>query len=124
MQHRRPRKAIRPSAKIKVDYLIPIVQDSTRRPHPHTAYEEWNKLLFLNKMDEPTHCGRDKGSEGWGKRREKSDHWWVAIPKSTLQRLLRLLRNDARRIFDQRWIIAWTGEKVYELGDTVKTKPK
>ena len=107
-----------------MDYLIPIRQDSTRRAHPHTAYEEWNKLLLLNRMDAPTHGGRHRGAEGWGKRRETSDHWWMAIPRTKLQGFLRLLREDARRIFDQRWIIAWTGEKVFELGDTVKTRPK
>ena len=117
-------KRIRPSTRIKIDFLIPIVQDSTKRPHPHTGYRDWNTLLFLYEIDNPTHCGRDKGSEGWGKADEDSDHWWVAIPKRKLQVLLRLLRDQARPIFDQRWIIAWTGEKVYRLGDTVETKPK
>jgi hypothetical protein len=118
-------KGIQPSTKIKVDFLIPITQDSPpKRSHPHTAYAEWNTWLFIKKIDKPTCCGgEDVGSEGWGKSDENSIHWWVVIPKRKLQVLLRLLRDKARRIFDQRWIIAWTGEKVYELGDTVKTKP-
>lgn len=125
MPERKGPKRIRPSAKIKVDFLIPIVQDSTKRRHPHTAYREWNTLLFLNQIDKPTRSGgRHEGSEGWGKAAEYSVHWWVAIPKRKLQTLLRLLRDDARPIFDQRWIIAWTGEQVYELGDTVKTRTK
>ena len=81
-------------------------------------------MLFLNEIDKPTHCGRDMGSEGWGRADEKSDHWWVVIPKRRFQGLLRLLRDKARPIFDQRWMIAWTGEKAYELGDTIKTKPR
>jgi hypothetical protein len=118
-------RSIRPSTKIKVDFVIPILQDSTKRRHPHTAYEEWNTLLFLNGIDKPTLSGGwHEGSEGWGKAAEYSVHWWVAIPNRKLQTLLRLLRDQARRIFDQRWIIVWAGEKVYELGDTVKSKPK
>ena len=42
-------KRIRPSAEIKVEFLIPSIQDSTKREHPHTAYAEWNKLLFLTR---------------------------------------------------------------------------
>lgn len=125
MPQRKRRKRIRPSVKIKVDFLIPIVQDSTKRRHPHTAYEEWNTLLFVNEIDKPTRSGGlHEGSEGWGKAAEHSVHWWVAIPKRKLQTLLRLLRDEARPIFDQRWIIAWTGEKVYELGETVKTRAR
>ena len=125
MSKRKNPRSIRPSTKIKVDFVIPIPQDSTKRRHPHTAYEEWNTLLFLNGIDKPTLSGgRHEGSEGWGKAAEYSVHWWVAIPNRKLQTLLRLLRDQARRIFDQRWIIVWAGEKVYELGDTVKSKPK
>jgi hypothetical protein len=117
-------KSIRSSGWIKIDFLIPIVQDSTKLEHPHTAYQDWNTQLFLCEIDEPTHCGRDRGSEGWGKAHEVSDHWWVATPKRKLQVLLRLLRDQARQIFDQRWIIAWTGEQIYRLGDTVEVKRK
>ncbi len=116
-------KAIRPSGDIKVDFLIPILQDSEpKRQHPETAYAEWARLLFLNFDNTPTYGGRHRGPEGRSTDDEDSDHWWVAIPKRQLQTLLRLLRDEARPIFDQRWIIAWTGETVYKLGDTIKTK--
>lgn len=124
VEKRRRVKGIRPSGDIKVDFLIPILQDSTLRRHAHTAYAEWARLLFLNLDNEPTYGGRHRGSEGWSRAAEVADHWWVAIPRRKLQTLLRLLRDDARLIFDQRWIIAWTGETVYKLGDTVQTKPK
>ena len=113
---------IRPSDKVKVDFLIPIVQDSTKRPHLHTAYEEWNTLLFLKEIEKPTRGGWHEGSEGWDRAVEHSVHWWVAIPRRRLQTLLCLLRDEARRIFDQRWIIAWTGETVYELSAKVKVR--
>jgi len=116
-------KGIRPSSDIKVDFLIPILRDSKpKREHPETAYAEWARLLFLNIDNMPTYGGRHRGPEGRSKNDEDSDHWWVAIPRGQLQTLLRLLRDEARAIFDQRWIIAWTGETVYKLGDTVKTK--
>lgn len=124
MPQRKRSKGIRPSAgEVKVDFLIPVTQDSPpKRQHPHTAYAEWHKLLFLHGIDNgPTSCGRDKGPEEWGEA-EVSDHWWVVTPKRKLQVLLHLLRDEARRIFDQRWIIAWTGEKPYKIGDTIKTK--
>ena len=124
MPHRKRQKRIRPSAEIKVEFLIPIVQDSTKREHPHTAYAEWNRLLFLNEIDQPTRAsGRHRGSEGWGKAAEYSVHWWVVIPKRKLQTLLRLLLDEARPIFDQRWILVWIGsEEVYKLGEKTRAK--
>ena len=121
MKKRKRAKRIRPSGEIKVDFLIPILQDSTKRQHPETAYAEWARLLFLNIDNMPTHGGRHRGPEGGSTGDEDSDHWWVAIPRGQLQTLLRLLRDEARPIFDQRWIIAWTGKTVYKLDDTVKT---
>lgn len=122
--HRKRTKTIGPSSEIKLDFLIPIVQDSTKRPHPHTAYEEWHRLLFVNHIHLPTrYSGRDKGHEEQGMAAEESVHWYVFIPKRKLQRLLRLLRDDATRIFDQRWILAWEEKvKPYKLGETKKTK--
>ena len=81
-------------------------------------------MLFIHGIDRPTFAGIQRGSEAWGKSVETSCHWWVAIPSRKVQVLLRLLRKDARRIFDQRWIIAWAGDKVYELGETVRTKSR
>jgi hypothetical protein len=123
VEKRKQAKRIRPSSEIKVDFLIPIVQDSPpRRQHPETAYAEWAQLLFLNIDNLPTHAGRSRGPEGGSTDDEVSDHWWVSIPRRQLQTLLRLLRDEAPRIFDQRWIIAWTGGTVYKLGDTAKPK--
>jgi hypothetical protein len=70
----------------------------------------------------PTQGPPERGREGWGKEAEDSLHWWTGVRKDQVQVLLRLLRHDARRIFDQRWIIAWVGEKVYTLGDVPPRK--
>ena len=115
------RSGIRP-ALIKVDFLIPRLQDTTRRQHPHTAYEEWDTLLMEHEIHPPTQGPPERGREGWGKEAEDSLHWWTGVRKDQVQVLLRLLRHDARRIFDQRWIIAWVGEKVYTLGDVPQRK--
>jgi hypothetical protein len=121
-RQRQRAKTIRPSGEIKVDFLIPVFQDLTEREHPHTAYAEWARLLLLNIDNMPTYGGRQRGPEGGSTDDEDSDHWWVSIPRGQLQTLLRLLRDEAPRIFHQRWIIAWTGKTVYKLGDTVGTK--
>jgi len=72
---RKRTRTIRSSSEIKVDFLIPIVQDSTKRPHPHTAYEEWHGLLFVNDIPLPTrYSGRDKGPEERGMAAEESVH--------------------------------------------------
>lgn len=103
-------------ALIKVDFIIPRLQDTTRRLHPHTAYEEWDTLLMGHDIHPPTLGPPERGREGWGEGMEDSLHWWTGVRKDQVQTLLRLLKRDAQRIFDQRWIIAWVGEKVYTLG--------
>ena len=120
-QERAGRRGIRP-ALIKVDFLIPRLQDTTRRPHPHTAYEEWDTLLMDHDIHPPTLGPPERGREGWGKETEDSLHWWTGVRKDQVQVLLRLLRQAARRIFDQRWIIGWIGEEVYILGDVPPRK--
>src|SRR3989304_3473398 len=92
---------IRP-ALIKGGFLIPRLQDTTRRQHPHTAYEEWDTLLMEHQIHPPTEGPPERGREGWGKEAEDSLHWWTGVRKNQVQVLLRLLRHDARRIFDQK----------------------
>jgi hypothetical protein len=103
---------------IRIDYLIPLVQDEPpRRQHPHTAYAEWDRILWENGIFRPTkHLGLEEGSEGWGKPVEKSRHWWVGVSnEAEVQLLLDLLGTEATRIFHQRWIIAGRGDQLYEL---------
>lgn len=121
MKRSRPRARLVP-VRVKVDFLIPRLQDDTRRPHPHTAYEEWNTLLTEYEIHPPTQGPVERGSEGWGKRPEDSLHWWTGVDKEQVATLLRLLKDDARRIFHQRWIVAWIGEEFYELGDVPRPK--
>jgi hypothetical protein len=59
----------------------------------------------------PTQGPPERGREGWGKEAEDSLHWWTGVRKNQVQVLLRLLRHDARRIFDQRWMIAFGRRK-------------
>lgn len=113
-----------PPAGIKVDFLIPRLQDTTRRPHPHTAYEEWDTLLMEHDIHPPTLAPPERGREGWGKEAEDSLHWWTGVREDRVQTLLQLLEKDARRIFDQRWIIAWTGDKFYTLGGVPRPRKR
>ena len=104
------RSGIRP-ALIKVDFLIPRLQDTTRRQRPHTAYEEWDTPLWSTRSIHPREGPPERGREGWGKEAEDSLHWWTGGRKNQVQVLLRLLRHEARRIFDQRWMIAFGRRK-------------
>lgn len=116
-KRRGSRKRLKPSL-IRIDYLIPLVQDEPpRRQHPHTAYAEWDRILWENGIFRPTkHLGLEEGSEGWGKPVEKSRHWWVGVSnEAEVQLLLDLLGTEATRIFHQRWIIAGRGDQLYEL---------
>lgn len=115
-RRRTAKRPIRPTL-VKVDFLIPRLQDTTRRPHPHTAYEEWDTLLMEHDIHPPTLGPPERGRESWGKETEDSLHWWTAVRQEQVQALLRLLKRDARRIFDQRWMLAWIGKEVYRLGD-------
>lgn len=59
-KRRGSRKRLKPSL-IRIDYL-PLVQDEPpRRQHPHTAYAEWDRILWQNGIFRPTkHLGLEE----------------------------------------------------------------
>lgn len=120
IKSRRRRGRKHEPAGIKVDFLIPRLQDDTKRPHPHTAYEEWDTLLMEHGIHPPTLAQPERGREGWAEEFEDSLHWWTGVREEQVPVLLELLERGARRIFHQRWMIAWIGERFFQLPSSKK----
>jgi hypothetical protein len=109
---------------VECAFLVPVVRDSDRAPHPPEAWKKLEDALYRTFHGYTGPMGPVHGAYDDNGRRvdDESRQYVVAIPEAQVNELRALLRRAAR-MFDQKSIYLSVGGAVEFIDPSAKDEP-